>query len=107
MILGALVGIFTAFLWGTNDLIFIILPTESTPTNIRASVLGTLSLVFSLGYMLSGIIIATLLGFVGTISTACLTMAVLFVPAVLIIIAFKLKETKGNDLETITGAEWD
>ncbi len=102
-LLGILMGVGTGLLWSVSDLIFIILPSESTPTHIRASVLGTLSLVFNVGGMISGIIFATLISFISSLATVCLIMAPALIFACLLVIALGVKETKGVNMETVTG----
>ncbi len=101
-VLGTLVGIFTGLLWSVSDLLTAVLPTESTPTNIRASVLGNMSFTFSIGYIVSTLVIATLITFISSIGLVCAIVGIVFLPPALFIIGFKIKETKGADLEKIT-----
>ena len=85
----------------------LIISSESTPTHLRASVLGTMSLMSGLGGMMSGIIITVGMLFVKSIGLLCLCVCAPFMLFAIILLVTKVHETKDVDLNTVTGAEWD
>lgn len=106
-IVGISYGLFIGGLWSVADMLCLIISSESTPTHLRASVLGTLSLMSGLGGMVSGIIITVGMLFVKSIGMLCLFVCVPFMFLAILILIAKVHETKGIDLNTVTGAEWD
>ncbi|MBQ6551708.1 MAG: MFS transporter [Lachnospiraceae bacterium] len=89
-------------LWSLSDLLFLVLPGESAPTRIRASVMAVISYMY-----LSNILVSMLVGiFYGKIGSAKIGVFELcfFVPIILFSIIFlklKVKETKDTDLNTV------
>ena len=82
---------------------------ESAPTNLRSSVLSAQFLMMGVGYIVAygiGLPLITALGntYVPLI-TLCL--AVPGMVASLIVMMTKVHDTKGIDLDTVTGLEWD
>lgn len=106
-VVGISYGLFTGCLWSVADMLCLIIASESTPTQLRASVLGTLSLISGVGSMLSNVIITVGMLFVKSIGMLCLYVCVPFMLLAIIILIAKIRETKGIDLNTITGSEWD
>lgn len=106
-IVGISYGLFIGGLWSVADMLCLIISSESTPTHLRASVLGTLSLMSGLGGMVSGIIITVGMLFVKSIGMLCLFVCVPFMFLAILILIAKVHETKGIDLNTVTGTEWD
>jgi sugar phosphate permease len=100
-------GLFIGGLWSVADMLCLIISGESTPTHLRASVLGTMSLASGLGGMVSGVIITVGMLFVKSIGMLCLCVCTPFMLLSIIILITKVHETKSIDLNTVTGAEWD
>lgn len=80
---------------------------ESTPTNLRVSVVGTMGIMSGVGNVLSIAIMTVGMLFVKSIGLLCLCVCVPFLVTSLIILITKVNETKGVDLSTVTGSEWD
>jgi len=107
VVVGLSYGLFIGGLWSVSDLLCLIIPGESTPTQLRASVLGTMSLLNSLGMLVSLVAVTVGMLFVESIGTVCLFICVPFMLISIILLITKVHETKGVDLRTVTGAEWD
>lgn len=107
-LMGLLAGIFSGSFWGSNDNFSSIMVGESAPTNLRASVITVQSLISIAmllgGLVASGIASAFPVDYLGLVyfcySIPGMVVALLFV-------SFGVGETKGIDLETVTGSEWD
>ncbi len=106
-IVGISYGFFIGGLWSVADMLCLIIAGESSPTHLRASVLGTMSLMSGLGGMVSGIAITVGMLFVDSIGILCLYVCAPFMLLAIILLATQIHETKGIDLNTVTGAEWD
>ena len=107
MLVGISYGLFIGGLWSVADILFIMLPGESTPTNLRVSVVGTMGIMSGVGNVLSIAIMTVGMLFVESIGMLCLCVCVPFLVASLIILITKVHETKGVDLSKVTGTEWD
>ncbi len=82
---------------------------ESSPTNLRSSTMSAQFIVTAIGVAISYIISLPLITFLGNTVTGTVSFALL-VPgfiAAFIALLRKTNETKGIDLESVTGAEWD
>ena len=79
-LVGACYGIFVGAYWSVSDLLYLVIPGESTPTNLRASVLGTLSLVLIAGGIVSTTIISICMRYVSSLALVC---GVVCIPLVL------------------------
>lgn len=104
---GAFYGIFVGCFWSVSDLLFLILPGESVPTRLRASVLGTLSLLLFAGGIVSTLTVSLGIRAVSSIGILCLLICVPFMLISLLLVMFKVGETKGIDMEKVNGTEWD
>jgi MFS family permease len=107
-IVGLLCGGFVGSFYSTNDVLIMMIG-ESAPTNLRSSVMAAEFLPVGIGVGISYIIyfpLSAILGnqFIGIISICMLVPG--FVAA-LITLAKKTHDTKGINLDTVTGAEWD
>ena len=107
VLVGISYGFFIGGLWSVADMLCLIISGESSPTHLRASVLGTMSLMSGLGGMVSGIAITVGMLFVKSIGILCLFVCAPFMLFAIILLLTKVHETKGIDLNTVTGAEWD
>lgn len=107
-LVGVLCGAAVGGYWGVSDLCGIII-TESSPTNLRSSVMSAQFLPMGVGYVAAygiGLPLITVLGNTAvTVVTLCL--AVPGMTASLIAMMAKVHDTKGIDLDKITGTEWD
>ena len=99
-------AIFCGFLKCLGPL-YLVIPGESTPTNLRASVLGTLSLVLIAGGIVSTTIISICMRYVSSLALVCGVICIPLVLLCLVIVMTKLGETKGADMAKITGDEFD
>ncbi len=106
-IVGISYGFFIGGLWSVADMLCLIISGESSPTHLRASVLGTMSLMSGLGGMISGIAITIGMLFIESIGILCLCVCAPFMLLAIILLITQVHETKGIDLNTVTGAEWD
>jgi len=107
VIVGISYGFFIGGLWSVADMLCLIISGESSPTHLRASVLGTMSLMSGLGGMVSGIAITVGMLFVDSIGILSLFVCAPFMLLAIILLMTQVHETKGIDLNTVTGAEWD
>ncbi len=95
-------GLMFGGLWSLSDLLFIVLPGESAPTRIRATVMSLISYAY-----ISNLIVTMLVGiFYDRIGSARIGVFQLcfFVPIILITIImlkFGIKETKDTDLAKV------
>ena len=107
-IVGLLCGGFVGSFYSTNDVLIMMIG-ESSPTNLRSSTMSAEFLPVGAGVGLSYMIslpLAAVLGnqYMGIISICLLVPG--FIVA-LITLAKKTSDTKGIDLDTVTGLEWD
>lgn len=102
-LIGAGYGLYIGGLWSTSDTLYIMLPGESTPTNLRSSVIGAMSLfaVGGMAFNLSiGLFGVKLIG-AENLGTLCLCVCLPAMIASLLILTFKVKETIGTDLDSV------
>lgn len=104
-VVGGFYGVFVGCFWSVSDLLFLMLPGESTPTNLRASVLGTMSLILFAGTLVSTLVISIAMRFVTSLGLLCLVVCIPFLVLSLLLVMFKVRETKGVDMEAVTGEE--
>lgn len=107
-IVGICCGAAVGGYWGTSDLDGIMI-SESAPTNLRSSVLSAQFLMMGVGYIVAygvGLPLITALGNT-YVPIVTLSIAVPGMLASLIVLITKVHDTKGVDLDKITGAEWD
>ena len=101
---GACVGSFTS----VGD-INVMMMSESTPTNLRSSVTSSAYVIEALGTFVGMAISLPLLGVFGDSAVSTLTLCI-SAPGILIgliLVLMKTHETRGMDLDTVTGCEWD
>ncbi len=107
---GVFLGFFLAGYWNWGDTI-ILMVSESCPTNFRSSAAGDQGLFAAVGYLIG---YATTILFTKNAGEALkyldfvyLGIAVPGVLGAILVILFKVHETKGIDLDTVRGDEWD
>ena len=102
-ITGLAYGISIAGLWSISDMIYFVITSESTPTEMRASVVGSMQLIGMVGTGLNMVynnVVTMVAG--STNLPVVLTVAYLPLMAIaLLIMMLKVKETKGVDLDAI------
>lgn len=94
--------------WGLSDLDVIIV-SESSPTNLRSSILSAMFLAMGVGYVVAygvGLPLITVLGN-SYVPVITLCIAVPGMIASLITLITKVHDTTGVDLDKVTGVEWD
>ena len=106
-IVGVSYGLFIGGLWSVSDMLCLIIAGESTPTHLRASVLGSMSLLVGIGSMGSSVAIMVGMLFVKSIGLLSLCICGPFMLVALVVLITQVRETKDVDLNTVTGAEWD
>ena len=85
ILVGVSYGLFIGGLWSAADILFIMLPGESTPTNLRVSVVGTMGIMSGIGNVLSIAIMTVGMLFVENIGILCLCVCVPFLLTAIII----------------------
>lgn len=101
ILVGIFYGMFLGGVWTISDLLFIIIPGESTETGIRSSVIGALSLIFSVGCGLA--IAITSIGSLLSLNMGlfCILYGAPLLIISILLVLFKTKETKGTNLEEV------
>lgn len=107
VLVGVSYGFFVGGLWSVSDLLCLMMAGESSPTNLRASVLGSMSLLVGIGTMGSNVAIMVGMLFVESIGLLSLCICGPFMLVAMYLLITKVHETKDVDLNTVTGAEWD
>lgn len=107
-VVGLLCGGFVGSFYSTNDVLIMMIG-ESAPTNLRSSVMAAEFLPVGAGVALSYVVSFPLAGIFGNqfIGIIALCLLVPGFVAALITLANKTHDTKGINLDTVTGAEWD
>lgn len=107
-IVGFLCGAFVGSFYSTNDVIIMMIG-ESSPTNLRSSAMSAQFIVTAVGVAISYVIGLPLITIIGNSITGIVSFALL-VPgfiAALITLVSKAHDTKGINMDTVTGCEWD
>lgn len=95
-------GLLYGGLWSLSDCLFLVMPSESTPTKIRASVGGLITYTGGVGKII-GLVVGILFVNIGANGIGYLQIFT-FVPVIIvsiILLAVKVKETKGIDMDNI------
>lgn len=107
-LVGFLCGAFVGSYYSTNDVIIMMIG-ESSPTNLRSSTMSAQFIVTAVGFALSYVISIPLITILGNSVTGIVSFALL-VPgfiAAFVTLLLKTHDTKGVDMDTVTGCEWD
>ena len=109
VLVGLFIGIYTGGYWCAADAMGGNMCAESSPTNLRASILGAQSLcnMVGMGVSYPAMIVMSIVAGNDALGITCL--ACVAIPLVIAIAVFmtKVAETKGIDLNTVCGDEWD
>jgi len=107
---GVFLGFFLAGYWNWGDTI-ILMVSESCPTNFRSSAAGDQGLFAAAGYLIGYLATMLFSKYSGSaiqyLDFVYLALAIPGVLAAILIIVFNVHETKGIDLDTVRGDEWD
>ena len=107
-LVGFLTGACIGSFWAIGD-INIMMMSESAPTNLRSSVTSSSYVIEALGTAVGMVIILPLINILGnavtTLATLCIATPGLIIGFILVLT--KTHETKGIDIDTVTGCEWD
>lgn len=104
---GFLAGVCVGSFWGYGD-INVMMMSESAPTNLRSSVLSACYVIGVIGTFTGMGILLPLISHFGNGVTAIVTLCIA-VPGIIasIFVLLKTHETKGTDIEKVTGFEFD
>lgn len=108
LLVGFFCGAFVGSYYSTND-VLIMMASESAPTNLRSSSTAAQTVIGFAGYavgFLTNTVLALKFGD-GIIGTVALCLLVPSFVITLIALIRKTNETKGVDLDKVTGTEWD
>lgn len=107
-LVGFFCGACIGFFWANVDTINM-MTGESSPTALRSSILATVSVATGVGVAVSYAITIPLLTLLGNASAGpvLLCVAVPTLIAAFVILAVKTHDTKGVDMTTVRGDEWD
>lgn len=107
-IIGFFCGVFVGSYYSTND-VLIMMASESAPTNLRSSATAAQTVVGFAGYavgFITNMVLAMIFGD-SIIGTVALCLLVPSFVVTLIALVKNTHETKGIDLDKVTGTEWD
>ena len=96
-------GLMYGGLWSLSDCLFLVMPAESTPTHIRASVNGLITYTGGVSKII-GLLVGILFPFIGGSQNIGFFQLFIFVPIIIlsvVLLGLKVKETKGIDLDNI------
>lgn len=107
-LVGLLSGVCVGSFWACTD-INTMMVGESSPTNLRSSIISLSMFALGVGYVVTYAVGIPLITYLGnsSIPTVSLCLALPSLAVSMLILIFKTKETKGTNLETVTGSEWD
>lgn len=88
-------------LWSMSDTLILTMPAESSPSGMRASVMGTISVMIGAGMFVGRILFIVLQNFI-SMDLLFLLICVPFMAVSLLLLMLKVKETKDVDLDSIT-----
>lgn len=107
-ITGLLTGMCIGAFWAVGDT-NVMMMSESTPTNLRSSMLSACYIISAIGTVIGVVTLNPLMSIFGNSATALIT-ACISTPGIVVglfLVLFKTHETKGTDIDTVTGTEWD
>lgn len=107
-IVGFFSGAFVGSYYSTND-VLIMMASESAPTNLRSSTSSAQTVVGFIGYAIAYMVYIPVTMIFGNVSIATVALCLLVPSFVMTLIALikNTHDTKGVDLDKVTGMEWD
>ena len=88
-------------LWSMSDTLILTMPAESSPSGMRSSIMGTISVLIFAGYFVGQILFIILQNYIA-MDLLFLIISVPFMILSLFILITKVKETKDVDLDSIS-----
>ncbi|MBR4953911.1 MAG: MFS transporter [Oscillospiraceae bacterium] len=107
-IVGFLCGSCIGSYYSTNDVLIMMIG-ESAPTNLRSSAITAQYIVVAIGFAITYMVALPLAAWLGNSAVGIIALCFL-VPgfvAALFTLSAKVGDTRGLDLDTVTGCEWD
>lgn len=98
---GVFYGCSIGGLWSMSDTLILTMPAESAPSGMRASVMGTISVMIGAGMFIGQALFIVLQNFL-PMDLLFLLICVPFMAVSLLLLMLKVKETKDVDLDNIT-----
>ena len=98
---GVFYGCSIGGLWSMSDTLILTMPAESSPSGMRASVMGTISVMIGAGMFIGQALFIVLQNFI-SMDLLFLLICVPFMAVSLLLLMMKVKETKDVDLDSIT-----
>ena len=92
-------------LWSMSDTIILTMPAESSPSGMRSSVMGTISVMIGAGMFIGQVLFIVLQNFF-SMDLLFLFICVPFMALSLLVLMTKVKETRDVDLDSITADTW-
>ena len=107
-LVGFFCGAFIGSYYTTNDVLIMMIG-ESSPTNLRSSTMSAQFIVTAIGVAISYAISLPLVTILGNtaMETVCFSLLVPGFVISLFLLIRKTNETKGINMDTVTGCEWD
>ena len=107
-LVGFLCGAAIGSYYSTNDVLIMMIG-ESSPTNLRSSCMSAQFIVTGIGVALSYSLSLPFTLTIGNTVTGIVSFALLVPGFIVALVSLfkKVNETKGIDMDTVTGAEWD
>ena len=107
-LVGFFCGAFIGSYYTTNDVLIMMIG-ESSPTNLRSSTMSAQFIVTAIGVAISYAISLPLVTILGNtaMETVCFALLVPGFVISLFLLMRKTNETKGINMDTVTGLEWD
>ena len=107
-LVGLLTGACVGSFWSVGD-INVMMMSESAPTNLRSSVTSSAYVIQALGTIVGMAVLLPTLSVLGNavISTAVLCISAPGILIGLLLVLTKTHETRGTNLDAVTGYEWD
>ncbi len=107
-VVGFFTGSFVGSYYSTND-VLIMMASESAPTNLRSSTSSAQTVIGIIGYALAYLIYIPITMIFGnaSIGTVALCLLVPSFVATLIALIKNTHDTRGINMDTVTGCEWD
>lgn len=98
---GVFYGCSIGGLWSMSDTLILTMPAESSPSGMRASVMGTISVMIGAGMFIGQALFIVLQNFV-SMDLLFLCICVPFMALSLLVLMTKVKETRDVDLDAVT-----
>lgn len=107
-VVGFLCGACIGSYYSTNDVLIMMIG-ESAPTNLRSSAITAQYIVVAIDYAITYVVALPLATWLGNLAMGIIALCFV-VPgftSALVALSVKTHDTRGLDLDTVTGCEWD